>query len=115
MKNILIIAVLFILPFSLRSQDDTLPERIVENVSNGIIVTYKFPKPIIQPNSLIQETYFLRFNGFGINEVPGEPAVPFRSDLFYIPTGYNTRVDIIEQTYIDTFLVLSPSNFIFRI
>ena len=58
MKNILIIAVLFILPFSLRSQDDTLPERIVENVSNGIIVTYKFPIPIIQPNSLIQETYF---------------------------------------------------------
>ena len=86
-----------------------LPERTVENVADGILVTYEFPSPIIQSNSLVQGTSFLRYNGFGINDIAGEPAIPFRSDLFYIPKGYSTCVDTIEMVYSDTLLILSPS------
>lgn len=86
-----------------------LPERTVENVADGILVTYEFPSPFIQSNSLVQGTSFLRYNGFGINDIAGEPAIPFRSDLFYIPKGYSTCVDTIEMVYNDTILILSPS------
>ena len=93
----------------LYSQSDNLPKRIIENLSDGIIVTYDFPRPILQANCTIQGTSVLRYNGFGLNDTQGEPAIPFRSDLFYIPKGFNTRVDIIETVYNDTSLILSPS------
>ena len=57
-----------------------LPERIVENVADGVIVTYKFENPIIRPNHLVPGSYLWEYMGFGVNDTPGEPAVPFRSD-----------------------------------
>lgn len=91
------------------SQNNSMPKRIIENLSDGIIVTYEFPRPFMQPSYFDGGTVIPYFSGFGINDLPGEPAIPFRSDLFYIPEGINTRVDITETFYSDTTLILSPS------
>ncbi len=109
MKRILGLVILCFFPVFSHSKDDILPKRFVENVNDGIIVTYEFPSPYIKPNSLIQGTSFVLFNGFGINDINGEPAIPFRSDMFYIPKEFVTQIDTVETSYNDTTFILSPS------
>lgn len=86
-----------------------VPERRVENVADGVIVTYFFKDPIIRPNHLCPGSFLWEYMGFGINDTSGEPAIPFRSDLFYIPNGFITQIDTIETIYHDTSFILSPS------
>ena len=86
-----------------------LPERTVENVADGVIVTYKFKDPIIRPNHLAPGSYLWEYMGFGVNDTSGEPAIPFRSDMFYIPAGYKGQVTLLDSTYRDTTFVLSPA------
>ena len=86
-----------------------LPKRTIENVADGVIVTYQFENPIIRPNPLVPGSFLWQYAGFGLNDISGEPAVPYRSDLFYIPQGFNARIDILETIYNDTSLILSPA------
>ena len=86
-----------------------LPERTVENVADGVIVTYKFENPIIRPNHLAPGSYLWEYMGFGVNDTPGEPAIPYRSDMFYIPAGYKAQITLLDSTYRDTTIVLSPA------
>ena len=109
MKSQLLFVISICLSVSLYSQSDIFPKRVIDNLNDGIVVTYDFPRPIVQQNNIIQGTSVLRYNGFGLNDTQGEPAIPFRSDLFYIPSGFCTRVDIMETVYNDTSLILSPS------
>lgn len=85
------------------------PERTVENVADGVIVTYKFNDPIIRPNHLAPGSYLWEYMGFGINDTSGEPAIPFRSDIIYVPAGYKGQVTLLDSTYRDTTFVLSPA------
>lgn len=85
------------------------PKRTVENVADGIIVTYNFRNPIIYPNHFSPGSFLWKYSGFGVNDTPGEPAVPFRTDMFYIPAGYNAQITLQDATYKDTTLVLSPA------
>lgn len=86
------------------------PERTVENVADGVIVTYKFNDPIIRPNHLAPGSYLWEYMGFGVNDTAGEPAVPFRSDMFYVPAGCKAQVTLLTSTYRDTTLVISPAT-----
>lgn len=86
-----------------------LPIRTIENVADGIIVTYQFNNPIIRPNKMAPGTFSWEYFGFGLNDIPGKPAIPSRSDIFSVPLGYKTRLDIIESSYNDTIFPLSPA------
>lgn len=86
-----------------------VPERRVENVADGVIVTYFFKDPIIRPNHLCPGSFLWEYMGFGINDTSGEPAIPFRSDVFYIPKGYKSQITLQEASYKDTTFVLSPA------
>lgn len=86
-----------------------LPERTVENVADGVIVTYTFGDADIRPNHLVPGSYIWEYSGFGVNDTPGEPAIPRHSDMFYIPSGHKTRVTLLNATYKDTTLVISPA------
>ena len=108
MKKLLAIFWL-ILPTILLAQTEILPERSIEFVSNGVIVTYQFANPVIHPNSLVPNTFFWQYPGFGINDKSGEPAVPFRNDLFYVPANHAAIVNIIEAEYTDTAFMMSPA------
>lgn len=88
---------------------DNRPARTIEDVSDGIIVTYSFDNPEIVESEYYENTKYIRYDGFGINDTPGEPAVPFRSDIFYIPAGYNAQISLQGATYKDTTFVLSPT------
>jgi hypothetical protein len=105
---ILLLSVWFF-PSVALANTNKLPERTIENVADGVIVTYIFKDPIIRSNLMIPGSYLWKYQGFGVNNSSGEPAIPFRSDVFYIPSGYKSRVTLQEATYNDTILVLSPA------
>ena len=109
MKRILAILAVWLVPAMLLAQIGILPVRTVENVSDGVIVTYQFTDPVIRSNVLIPETSFWQYAGFGMNDVSGEPAIPFRTDMFVIPAGYTAEVNVVDTAYRDTSFVLSPA------
>jgi len=80
---------------------ETIPTRDVENVSDGIVVTYKFGCVIIQDDPLFEGCSFYRFDGFGLNDIASEAAYPIRMDRITIPKGQAVSVDIVESTYVD--------------
>jgi len=104
-----ILLMIWLIPVVALSNNEFLPERIIENVVDGVIVTYKFKDPIIRPNHLAPGSYLWEYMGFGVNDTAGEPAVPFRSDMFYVPAGYKAQVTLLNSTYRDTTLILSPA------
>jgi hypothetical protein len=104
-----ILLLVWLIPIVALSNNDFLPDRVIENVADGVIVTYNFKDPIIQPNHLVPGSFFWKYMGFGINDTSGEPAVPFRTDMFYIPAGYKAQVKMLNAIYRDTTFVLSPA------
>ena len=86
-----------------------LPERTIEKVDDGVIVTYNFSSPEIRPNHLVPGSYMWKYSGFGVNDISGKPAIPHRSDMFYIPAGHTAQVTLLNATYRDTTLVMSPA------
>ncbi len=109
MKRLLFLLLLILHSLLLLAQIGSMPERNVENVSDGVIVTYYFSNPNINENELVTGSYFWQYDGFGINDVSGEPAIPFRKDLIYIPADYSAKIELIDSIYNDSSLVLSPS------
>lgn len=67
----------------------TMPRRDVEEVDDGIIVTYYFDNAIAQQDLLYPECILWKIPGFGLNETVGEPAIPFRWDSFSLPQNVN--------------------------
>ena len=109
MKRILFYIVLWLIPTMALADVNHLPKRTIENVADGVIVTYQFDNPIIRPNPLVPGSFLWQYAGFGMNDISGEPALPFRTDMFYIPAGHKTEIMLLKATYKDMTLVLSPA------
>ena len=88
----------------------TMPRRNVEEVDDGIIVTYYFDNAITQQDLLYPECTMWKIPGFGVNEVVGEPAIPFRWDSFSVPSNTRLSIEIIDTSYIDFAMQLSPAR-----
>ncbi len=73
---ILLLSVWFF-PSVALANTNKLPERTIENVADGVIVTYIFKDPIIRSNLMIPGSYLWKYQGFGVNNSSGVPAIPF--------------------------------------
>lgn len=85
------------------------PTRTIEEVSDGIIVTYLFDNPEIVNSRYYENTKYIRYAGFGLNDKDGEPCIPFRNDTYLVPNNCAVSVVILDSAYIDTTFALSPS------
>ena len=56
------------------------PTRTIEDVPDGIVVTYFFNDPEIVESEYYENTKYIRYDGFGLNDNDGEPCIPFRND-----------------------------------
>lgn len=88
----------------------TPPQKNVEEVNDGIIVTYKIDNAIIQQDLLYPECSMWKILGFRQNNLLGKPAIPFRWDSFAIPTDIGISIEILDTTYTDIPMQLSPSR-----
>ena len=90
--------------------ENTIPTRDIEEVDDGIIVTYTFHKAIIQPDPLYPGASFVKINGFGLNPKVGKPSTLFRQDTFVVPEGNVVRVRIIDSLFVDYPIILAPAR-----
>ena len=88
----------------------SLPTRDIQEVPDGIIVTYYFDKALLYPDDVYQDSYWWKVDGFGYNEKPTEPAIPLRMDQFSIPKGSTAQIEIISKEYIDYDYTLTPAR-----
>ena len=88
----------------------TMPRRDVEEVDDGIIVTYYFDNAIAQPDLLYPECVMWKIPGFGLNEAVGEPAIPFRWDSFSLPQNTRVNLEVLDSSFVDFSMQLSPSR-----
>lgn len=82
------------------SVESTIPERNIEETSDGIIVTYRFNKVLLQEDPSHRNSLYAKIDGFWVNHGNGEPATLLRWDTFIIPDE-NGKVNILDSTYID--------------
>ena len=90
--------------------ENTIPTRDIEEVDDGIIVTYSLAKISNRCDADFPETYRVSINEFGCNHEHGKPMVPVRNDAFVIPTDIKPFITIIDSSYVDIPMTLAPSR-----
>lgn len=90
--------------------EETIPTRDVEIVEDGVIVTYTFHHMTMQPDNLYGGAYFLKMKGFGLMDIPGLPSVPTHMDSFTVPEGCTATVSVIDSSFVEIPLQLSPAR-----
>lgn len=86
------------------------PTRSIEYVENGILVTYTFEKATMLEDPLYDGGYMWRYRGFGLNDNPAQPAIPYRLDAFTIPKGCSARIELVDSQFVDLPYTLSPAR-----
>ena len=86
------------------------PFRHVEQVSDGVLVTYLLDKGLQSPNNQFKGSYSWNIPGFGVSMTEGLPEVSQRWDTFLIPEGKSATVELVSASYRDTCLILSPAS-----
>ena len=85
------------------------PTRDVETTDDGIIVTYRFHGGLHQDDPLHPGTKFWKIPGFALNDVAGEPCIPFRWDTFAVPDDCDASITLLDSAYTDTLFTLAPA------
>lgn len=95
---------------NLTDSTSLIPNRKVEIVSDGIIVTYTFHSIEITKDPIYENAYSVNIEGFGHNMSASEPSTPNRWDSFLIPSSTSYTMSVIDSSYIDYPLELSPAR-----
>ena len=109
MKKIVIFLIMCMSLPSTAAIDGHKPVRTIEEVSDGIIVTYYFDNPEIVESEYYENTKYIRYDGFGLNDNDGEPCIPFRNDTYLVPNNSSVTISLVDSVYTDTTFVMSPS------
>ena len=88
---------------------DFAPSRSVEEMDDGVIVTYTFKGGMHRQDCLYPEAKSWTIPGFGQNMKAGEPSVPVRWDTFSVPSDRVASIELMDCAYTDTAFVLAPS------
>lgn len=86
------------------------PLRSIEYVDNSILVTYTFEKATIMDDPLYEGAYMWKYVGFGVNNIPAQPAIPYRIDSFTIPKSCYAIVELVDSQFVDLPFLLSPAR-----
>lgn len=91
--------------------DEPTPIRSVENVDDGMIVTYNFSGATLSYDNLFPGTVTFDIVGFQVSSTPGEPALPRRVDSFLVPIGSDPVVLLLACEYKDLPYEIAPARF----
>lgn len=87
-----------------------MPSRDVDINEKSIVVTYSFNSAVVHPNPRMEGTKFLKIQGFGLNTVEGEPALPVRWDSFVLPCDTKYDIIVIDSSYVEIPIALTPAR-----
>lgn len=88
---------------------NTTPTRDIEELDDGIRVTYRFENIVLHDDPLYKAAKAVKIDGFWQNFTVGEPAVLSRWDTFVVPNK-DAKVIVSDSTYIEFPLELSPAR-----
>lgn len=86
------------------------PTRTVKSVDDGYIVTYTFDKATVVDDPLYKGNIMWKVAGFGEDDTPQKPALPYRLDFFTAPDGCSVDVKVVDSIYVDLPYSLSPAR-----
>lgn len=109
MKRIIHILLLLCVTQGAVAEQDHTPIRNVKITDDGVIVTYEFNGGIHQQDIFFSNAKSWNIPTFGLNDVVGEPAYPFKWDTFVVPDGATVSIEVLDSAYSDTMFVLSPA------
>ena len=89
--------------------EETIPFRDVTDLDNGVEVSYRFEKVIIQDDADYADCKLIRINGFALNDMEAQPAVLSRRDYIAVPYGYTASVSITGSEYEEYAIELGSS------
>ncbi len=92
------------------NQNMISPTRTIEDVKDGILVTYEFNYVSKETDEFFPSSSILFFEGFGIMEGSEIPALPIKWDTFYIPSEKDYSVNIIDSSYVELPIEIAPSR-----
>ena len=93
--------------------NDALSAKPVRNVSivpDGVIVSYDFRAFQKRTDHVYEGTNFITADGFGLTDIPGNPAIPMRWDSFVVPENAIAKVSVVDSVFIDIPMELSPAR-----
>lgn len=70
----------------------SMPERFIDNINKGVMITYVFHSVLKQVNPSNRNTYYLKIPGFGLSSEESTPTVPMRRDSYAVPDNSICRV-----------------------
>lgn len=86
------------------------PTRTVQSVDDGYIVTYTFDKATVIDDPLYKGSIMWKVAGFGEEDTPQKPALPYRLDSFTVPDGYSVNVKVVDSLFVELPYTLSPAR-----
>jgi len=88
---------------------DFAPSRSVEEMDDGVIVTYTFKGGMHSQDRLYPNAKSWIIPGFGVNDVAGEPSIPCHWDTFAVPQGTSVSIALLDSISSDTTFVMTPA------
>ncbi len=88
----------------------TIPHRQVQSDDKGIVVVYNFSNAVIMPDDVYAGTKRVAIEGFGLNEVIGEPSYLIRTDNFAVPVGKKATLQLLDCEYKDFSYEMAPAR-----
>lgn len=89
---------------------NTEPTCIVAQYTDSIVVTYNFSFAKIIEDDLYEGTIWWQIDGFSINDISGEAALPVKLNSYEIPIGYTATITVVDSSYIDYGYELTPAR-----
>ena len=86
------------------------PTRTVKSVDDGYIITYTFDKATVIDDPLYKGSILWKVSGFGEEDTPQKPALPYRLDSFTVPDGYSVNVKVVDSLFVELPYTLSPAR-----
>lgn len=75
--------------------------RTITPVDNGYRVRYNFDKIALIPDQIYEECEIWCLAGFNLNNMPEEPAYPYASDSFAIPSGCEAHISVLTEDWVE--------------
>ena len=86
------------------------PERTVEKLSNGTKVTYTIKEVLLNSDPIFENSWYPLLEQFSLTAIEGEPWLPIKSERITCPDLVSNELQILEDSYIDVNINISPAR-----
>lgn len=95
---------------TLSANKSSEPKKSIVNNNLTTQVTYAIDNILLEADPDFEDEYLFSIEGFGRNNIPGEPATLTRNDCIHVPHGYTAYLSVTDCRYKELPYKLGPSR-----